>query len=335
MKLSIIVPIYNAEKYLNRCLDSLNEQLINGLEIILVNDGSSDKSSEIINNYVFKTAIKKVIHKDNGGITSALREGIKISQGDYIGFVDADDYVSPEMFYDLSNLAEQHKTDIVMCNHFHQTDKGEFIERRLLIKPGLYVGADYIKIYDILCPKLNSEYISPSRVNKIVRRDIVLKSISLLNNSINSGEDNFCTTLWFIDSSSLFLTDKSYYYYCYNNASTSYTYKGNILNQYLVLIKKLNQYNEIEHKIKKADILNLYNFYGFLWCIYVFNSNMNWRNKCKEINRLSKTKEFRMALKYLEKGHMLRKLSYSIAIRLHMPFIVLFALKAHKRRNCS
>ena len=96
-KVSVIVPIYNAEKYLNKCLESIIGQTYKNLEIILVDDGSSDNSPIICDAWAQIDSRIRVIHKKNGGVSSARNAGIDLAQGDYIGFVDADDWIEPNM----------------------------------------------------------------------------------------------------------------------------------------------------------------------------------------------------------------------------------------------
>ena len=114
---SIIVPIYNVEKYLGRCLDSLLAQTLKNIEIIAVNDGSTDLSLKILKEYSIKDSRIKIINKPNGGVSSARNEGIQLASGEFIGFVDPDDWVDPEMYEDMVNHAKNEKADIVMCSY--------------------------------------------------------------------------------------------------------------------------------------------------------------------------------------------------------------------------
>lgn len=99
--LSIIVPVYNVEKYLKTCINSLLEQKLDAYEIILVDDGSTDSSGGICDEYAKKHEKIQVIHKKNGGLSSARNTGIENAVGKYIGFVDSDDYIMPEMYKNL------------------------------------------------------------------------------------------------------------------------------------------------------------------------------------------------------------------------------------------
>ena len=93
---SIIVPVYNIEKYINRCIDSIIKQSYKKIEVIIIDDGSTDNSSKIIDNYPQKDSRIKVIHKENGGLSSARNEGMKYASGDFLCFIDGDDYIDDE-----------------------------------------------------------------------------------------------------------------------------------------------------------------------------------------------------------------------------------------------
>lgn len=114
--ISIIVPIYNVEKYLKKCIDSILNQTYSNIEVILVDDGSPDNSGLICDNYAKKDKRIRVIHKKNGGLSDARNEGIKIAKGKYIGFVDSDDYIKKDMYEYLYNLISTLHCDISICN---------------------------------------------------------------------------------------------------------------------------------------------------------------------------------------------------------------------------
>ncbi len=113
--ISIIVPIYNVSKYLKRCLDSIIDQTYKDLEIILVNDGSTDNSGDICEDYAKKDYRIRVIHKENGGVSSARNVGLDVAKGEYIGFVDGDDVLDPKMYEVLILNAQKYDCDISCC----------------------------------------------------------------------------------------------------------------------------------------------------------------------------------------------------------------------------
>lgn len=114
-KISIIVPFYNVEKYASKCIESIINQTYKNLEIILVDDGSKDNCGKICDEFAKKDKRIKVIHKTNGGLSDARNAGIKEATGNYIGFVDSDDYIESDMYEYLLNLLEKNNADISIC----------------------------------------------------------------------------------------------------------------------------------------------------------------------------------------------------------------------------
>ena len=115
--ISVIIPVYKVEKYLDRCLESIVNQTYKNLEIILIDDGSPDNCPAICDEYAQKDSRIKVIHKANGGVSSARNKGIDVATGDYIGFVDSDDWIEPDMYETLIKNAEQYNSDISRCSY--------------------------------------------------------------------------------------------------------------------------------------------------------------------------------------------------------------------------
>ena len=117
-KVSIVVPIYNVEKYLRQCLDSIVNQTLKDIEIICVDDGSKDSSPEIIEEYVKKDSRVKVITKENSGYGNSMNRGFDMATGEYIGIVESDDYADPDMFEKLYDIAKKNDLDIVKSGFY-------------------------------------------------------------------------------------------------------------------------------------------------------------------------------------------------------------------------
>ena len=128
VKVSIIVPVYNVDQYLPRCLESLLGQKLREIEIIAVNDGSTDRSGEILTKYAKVDRRLIVLSQENGGLSSARNAGLSIAKGKYIGFVDSDDYVEKNMFQLLFQAAEESKCDFAECDLFHDVDGACYVE---------------------------------------------------------------------------------------------------------------------------------------------------------------------------------------------------------------
>lgn len=124
-KISIIVPIYNVENYLRRCVDSILLQTHKNIEVILVDDGATDSSPAICDEYSKKDDRIKVVHKQNGGLSSARNAGLDIATGDYIGFVDSDDFIAEDMYENLVKEISGDKSNIANCMYVRYYDSGE------------------------------------------------------------------------------------------------------------------------------------------------------------------------------------------------------------------
>ncbi|MFJ7728161.1 glycosyltransferase family 2 protein [Neobacillus sp. NPDC097160] len=127
--ISIIVPVYNLEQYIKKCLDSILSQTFKDFEVIIVNDGSIDNSGSICNEIAYLDNRVRVIHKKNGGLSSARNAGIKIAKGDFLGFVDSDDYIDKDMYRVLYNLCKETNSDISICK-FSREVKGKLINEQ-------------------------------------------------------------------------------------------------------------------------------------------------------------------------------------------------------------
>ncbi|MCR5342628.1 MAG: glycosyltransferase [Butyrivibrio sp.] len=127
-KISIIVPIYNVEKYLAKCLDTLTGQSLKDIEILAVNDGSTDGSLSILQQYAEKDSRIVILNKENGGLSDARNYAFSHIKGEYVGFIDSDDYVDPDMYEVMYNEAIKESADIVECNLHHTFDNSEDTE---------------------------------------------------------------------------------------------------------------------------------------------------------------------------------------------------------------
>ena len=154
---SVIVPIYNVEKYLKRCIDSILNQTYKNLEIILVDDGSPDKCPQICDEYAKSDKRIKVIHKQNAGVSAARNDGLAIAQGDLIGFVDSDDFIHPSMYEEMVNYLVSQDCDLVSCGFSEFSDddnncdidlisyRKETLKRNAAIKKSFEKNIKFIK----------------------------------------------------------------------------------------------------------------------------------------------------------------------------------------------
>lgn len=174
-KISVIVPVYKVEPYLERCIQSICRQSYSNLEIILVDDGSPDKCPEICDQLAKQDSRIVVIHKANGGLSSARNAGLTVATGDYIGFIDSDDWIEPDMYECLYNLIKEYQADISICGANSVDSEGKIVE--LGKYPEKLLGYKQITIYEkeqILAAHLKpSNDINAGVWNKLYRREIV------------------------------------------------------------------------------------------------------------------------------------------------------------------
>lgn len=132
-KVSIIVPVYNVEKYIEKCLNTLMTQTLSDIEIIIVDDGSKDSSKRIIEKFVkIYPQIIKYYYKENGGLSSARNFGIQYAQGEYIAFLDSDDYIEPTMYEEMYNTAKKENADMVECDFIWEYPKKQVLDRGVI-----------------------------------------------------------------------------------------------------------------------------------------------------------------------------------------------------------
>lgn len=177
VKLSIVIPAYNVEKYIVRCLDSISKQTFSDFEVVIVDDGSTDKTYDLVKEYCLKDKRFSHYHKENGGQMSAYLLGLKHISGEYIGFVDPDDTIEPTMYEIMLTEISQNDCDICVCN-FRRFDcnTNEFISES--ITDHKVISKEEINdFYRKVLPSPISEGVSMSRVNKVFKRSIILDNV--------------------------------------------------------------------------------------------------------------------------------------------------------------
>ena len=215
--ISVIVPAFNIAPYIARCLDSLLAQTHKNLEIIVVNDGSTDDTGGIIEGYAAKNARIKVIHKENGGVSSARMAGIAASSGDWIGFVDGDDEIEPEMFAHLLKNALEHDVDISHCGY-----QMVFPDRHV----DMYYNTGRIEKLDReagVQALIKGDYIEPGLWNKLYRREIVIgfEESPLWDSSIRINEDLLMNYILFSRAERSYYEDIPFYHYVLRKGSAA------------------------------------------------------------------------------------------------------------------
>lgn len=213
--LSIIVPVYNVEKYLRRCLDSILAQTFTNIEVIAVNDGSPDNCGKILDEYAQKDKRIKVIHKENGGVSSARNTGLDMATGTYIGFVDPDDTILPDMYEYLYTQIIENRCDIVQCNFLIVDLEGN--EKRFLdhIK-----DREIVNKFEINKAFLNNE-IRYNLCNKLFRRE-VLRDV-YFRKELRIAEDKLFVNECINNAEKVKICSKYCYYYFLSETSVMHS----------------------------------------------------------------------------------------------------------------
>lgn len=203
---SIIVPIYNSEKYLSKCIESILNQTYKDIELILVDDGSRDKSLDICNEYAKRDARVLVIHQENRGVSSARNKGLDIAKGRYIGFVDSDDYIAPDMIRYLVSILEE-GNDFASCGWIYETERGEMEQNTSGDRWSLN-GYN-----DILICMFKSGGCAPNVCNKLLIGDIIRKHNIRFPVDIKIGEDMIMLCEYVLHCSTGVYDPKALYHY--------------------------------------------------------------------------------------------------------------------------
>ncbi len=211
--ISIIVPIYNTERYIRKCVNSIQNQTYKNLEIILVNDGSKDNSKNIMNQLAKEDSRIKVIHKQNAGVTAARLDGIKKASGEYIGFVDSDDVIEKDMYEILLDNMLKYNADISHCGYqmvFPDGRKNQFYGTGKIKKQSCEVGQ-----IDLL----EGDIIEPGLCNKLYRKQL-FDGLDM-DLSIKINEDLLMNFYLFQKSKKSVFYDVCKYHYLVREGSTS------------------------------------------------------------------------------------------------------------------
>lgn len=221
--LSIIVPVYNVENYIVQCLDSILVQDFSDCEVILVDDGSTDNSGTICDQYASDHPFFQCIHKRNGGLPSARKCGYEASRGQYVAFVDSDDWISPDMYGKMCRAARESQADIVLCNYIAAMPgreeictapfPGGFYDKSRLEKevyPFMIYSGTFFK-YGI----------APNMWNKLFRRELLREHLFHVPNDVSLGEDVLASYSYILEASSAFIMEEAFYYYRSNADSMS------------------------------------------------------------------------------------------------------------------
>lgn len=214
---SIIVPVYNVEKHLSKCLQSILQQTYTNLEIILIDDGSTDKSGPLCDDFSSKDSRIQVFHQKNAGLSSARNKGLDVCHGEYIAFVDSDDYIGPTMYETLVQLAQEHTADMVVCNLAIVSPNGEITEIPPVQNHYTVIPLEYALAYGV-----NEMSFGSFACNKLYQRELFRL------NRYREGiyyEDFEASMRIFPQTKRILYTPQVFYYYVSNPLGITHTRK--------------------------------------------------------------------------------------------------------------
>ncbi|MCL2717299.1 MAG: glycosyltransferase family 2 protein [Lachnospiraceae bacterium] len=300
--ISIIVPVYNTAPYLERCLLSLLAQTYHNIEIILVNDGSTDESGIICDRYRDKDRRVKSVHQENGGPMLACRKGISLSKGGYFCFMDSDDEVEAEMIQEMVKQLKFVSEEIICCNIIVERAFGISYEKHGL-PPGEYEGEKHSKIFQNILGNENRQIIL-SRCMKLISRSLIINNLQYCDDDLRMGEDSVMILPALFDSKRIVIMEGAFYYhYYYNNESLVHGYMPDLYQQICrfyqitcqIMEQKVKQHGykisneEIKVQCKREHLINL--------MVVLKNeargnhNSKKYRQRIKEICRKEKTRD--------------------------------------------
>ena len=257
MKASIIITAYNIEEYVERCIVSAINQSEKDIEIIIVNDGSTDGTLEILNRYSYLDKRVKIVNKNNEGISKARYDGFKISKGEFVIFVDGDDWIELDTIEKLYCTAKDNYSDIVICNFCFAYENGN-------ISRGELRESNYV---DMIFDKMLIGQATPYLWNKFIKRDFIVKNNIKFDENLNYAEDLLLLIKFYILNPKISIYNGHLYnYYQRKNSITKSTNKK-VLDVIISIEKIKNILKEsriYELKVKELEMCIFLNFFIFI-----------------------------------------------------------------------
>lgn len=274
---SIIVPVYNSQKCIERCIFSIVEQSYNNIEIIIIDDGSTDKTAKMCDQFASHDNRIIVKHISNAGVSNARNEGIKIAKGKYIQFVDSDDVVEKDMTKLLVNKIQCDNSDVVICGY------NQYIGNRLL-KIGVVDGTYSYKDFLTEMMRWMTEPIIGAPWNKLYKRDIIVDNSLLFDTTTNYAEDYLFNINYFGFVKSISVIKRTLYSYYIANNNSLHNINTSDIEHVWKVNKAILDLNENTMKMQNVENLNyMCSLYNFLLCTSII-SRVRTNNKDEVIN---------------------------------------------------
>ncbi len=244
--LSVIIPIYKVEKYLDRCINSVVRQTYNNIEIILVDDGSPDNCPKMCDSWAEKDSRIKVIHKQNAGLGFARNSGLEIATGDYIAFIDSDDYVDLDMYETLISKSLKHNADIVYCGCHWGISENKFKDINDFPNPRVFEKRELLNLSLKYIDGVAKRPLMMSVWHSVYKRSVL--AVEFYSERECNSEDLHFQLSAILQANQVAYIPQAFYYYCFNATSLSHSFR----------FEKVNK-----DKLLMSYILELYRQHGY------------------------------------------------------------------------
>ena len=241
-KISIIIPVYNVRDYIRRCIESLKQSSYSNIEIIIVDDGSLDDSYSLSLSLQAKDERIIVLHQDNKGCAEARRKGLSVATGKYVGFVDPDDWIEPEMYEKLVCAAEKNDADLVISNFYRDNDMGSYGDYKSIdVEEGVYFGEE-IEHLKRQIYKGGRRTVNGALWNKLFLREKIKDIYNSLDRRIYRGEDSVAVVLYLLECKRLMVIKQAFYHAYDRPTSLTHTADIEYFSQMNYWYKQVHDY---------------------------------------------------------------------------------------------
>lgn len=319
--LSIVVPVYNVEPYLRECIDSIVAQTGSDYELVLVDDGSTDNSGAIADEYAKKYSNVRALHQKNSGQTAARLKGVKAATGKYVWLVDSDDSIEMGSISAIIKNLKKTEADALIFNYYF-SENGAKIAMHTSMKRGVYNARELEdKIYPKMIYSGRFFYfgIPAAMWHKVMRRDIVLDNLSNVNPRIRIGEDGLTSYGALLDAESLSVMDGHFYIYRNDNVSITRSYRTDFIDSVVLLHRAMLEMNVAKRNYDLTTQINYWTTYS-VWTAmvdeFIYNPNRTIEKTRKFYQSIISHKEVQDALAGVTgEGMALRHKAFLWAIR--------------------
>jgi glycosyltransferase involved in cell wall biosynthesis len=343
MKVSVIVPVYNVEKYLRSCVNSILNQTLRDIEIILVDDGSPDASGAICDEFVNSDQRVKVIHKKNAGVGAARNDGLAIAQGDWVIFGDSDDWFESDALEKLVSEGEKTKADVIFGDVYLVENgikkkvtfyKDEFVCNDTELKKKL-IAADFSRAYCYNPPETGSAFGYGGPWNKLVRRNLMTENNLRFDTTVKGIFDDLIYTAYiFTYAKTITYRHTMVYDYRHVVASITRTYKPAFLDINKAIFVSWENYIErfgYDKELQKPYYANVIRRFCQLLGLYFFNekNNTSFTKQLNELKRVIAEEPYASAIRLAEPNGFHSKADRLIcsAARTGSPMIIYLAYR--------